>query len=106
MSYTKGPWTAHYSGDIESSYVYGPSGLTVAKIGLAERKHGQPYGATLPEEHANARLIAAAPLLLEALKEFIDYYEAYNPITDKRIEPYAKLARHAIAAAEGQEVKP
>jgi hypothetical protein len=49
-----------------------------------------------------AVLIAAAPELLEALKGFVEYYEAYNPITDKRIEPYCVEARAAIAKAEGK----
>jgi hypothetical protein len=41
--------------------------------------------------------------MLEALKEMVDYYEAYNPITDKRIEPYIAKVKQAITKAEGKE---
>jgi hypothetical protein len=41
--------------------------------------------------------------MLEALKEMVDYYEAYNPITDKRIEPYIAKVKQAIAKAGGKE---
>ena len=46
---------------------------------------------------ANAHLIAAAPAMYEALKEWCDYYAAYNPIRDKRIEPFIQLTRKALA---------
>ena len=45
---------------------------------------------------------AAAPAMYEALKEWCDYYAAYNPIRDKRIEPFIKLTRKALAQAEGR----
>ena len=51
---------------------------------------------------SNAHLIAAAPAMYEALKEWCDYYAAYNPIRDKRIEPFIKLTRQALAQAEGK----
>ena len=51
---------------------------------------------------ANAALIAAAPAMYEALKEWCDYYAAYNPIRDKRIEPFIQLTRKALAQAEGR----
>jgi hypothetical protein len=50
---------------------------------------------------ANAVLFHAAPEMYEALQEIVDYYEAYNPITDKRIEPYIAKVKQAIAKAEG-----
>ena len=51
---------------------------------------------------ANGNLIAAAPAMYEALKEWCDYYAAYNPVRDKRIEPFIKLTRQALAQAEGK----
>ena len=51
---------------------------------------------------ANGNLIAAAPAMYEALKEWCDYYAAYNPIRDKRIEPFIQLTRKALAQAEGR----
>ena len=50
----------------------------------------------------NGNLIAAAPAMYEALKEWCDYYAAYNPVRDKRIEPFIKLTRQALAQAEGK----
>ena len=52
---------------------------------------------------ANGNLIAAAPAMYEALKEWCDYYAAYNPIRDKRIEPFIQLTRKALAQAEGRQ---
>ena len=54
------------------------------------------------EVEYTAYLIAAAPAMYEALKEWCDYYAAYNPIRDKRIEPFIQLTRKALAQAEGQ----
>ena len=49
---------------------------------------------------ANAHLIAAAPAMYEALCGLLEYYGAYNPVTDKRIEPYIREAKAALAQAE------
>lgn len=51
------------------------------------------------------RAVNSFEAMREALKGFIDYYEAYNPITDKRIEPYYVEAKKALALAEGKAVK-
>lgn len=50
---------------------------------------------------ANAALIAAAPELYEACCGIMEYYEAYNSITDKRIEPYIREVKVALAKANG-----
>jgi len=51
---------------------------------------------SMPNHEANARLIAAAPDLLEALKGFMDGAEAMGWNTDK--------ARVTIAKATGEQV--
>jgi hypothetical protein len=50
----------------------------------------------LPETDANARLIAAAPALLEALKDTLHYVEPVAPTLGERI-------RATITLAEGGE---
>lgn len=59
-----------------------------------------------PEQEANARLIAAAPELLEALR-MVDDFEAYvineaAPDISTRNKAWIKQARAAIAKAEGR----
>lgn len=55
-------------------------------------------------EDADARLIASAPMLLEALKSIVDDYEfcKAHPAWGDRGESYAESARLAIAAATGE----
>ena len=45
---------------------------------------------------------AAAPAMYEALCGLLEYYGAYNPVTDKRIEPYIRKAKAALAQAEAK----
>ena len=66
----------------------------------------QALGHTSKEVVANARLIAAAPDLLEALKALMGEYIADNPQSDGADNPdcsVAMIAAHAaIAKAEGR----
>ena len=94
--FTPGPWHPHLAkaDHCLSSSVWGAEpGNQVAVIG----------GKSLQTMNANATLIAAAPAMYEALKEWCDYYAAYNPIRDKRIEPFIQLTRKALAQAEGRQ---
>ena len=52
------------------------------------------------ESKANAKLIASAPELLEALKEAINWYEMPNAMPNARKFPYRKMLE-AIKKAEG-----
>ncbi len=85
MAYTSGPWEARYE---QMAYiVYAddqPGGLARIVCYPAE------------EERANARLIAAAPDLLEALQEIVAWYGHHSG------GPMLAAAREAIARAEGQ----
>lgn len=78
--HTQGPWAAT-SNDHPEQGVYG-SGYRIAKM----------TGGEIQRDHANARLIAAAPELLEALKDLVN-----NGIGTEAV----KHARAAIAKAEG-----
>ena len=91
-AHTPGPWDVEPKGS--RHFVDGADGLTVAYIdraGVRERI----------EIEANARLIAAAPTLLEALEAVLPdlehYVATHGPGPDNRLA----IARAAIAKARG-----
>jgi len=73
QKHTPGPWTAH------GSNIQGPDGRD---IGIASGPHTVGSSDVAVEErrleyqrdHANARLIAASPLMLEALRETLGLF--------------------------------
>ena len=75
----------------------GPEGAVVADI----RTYGGPHvgGQQHPQTAANARLIAAAPELLEALHEMVDLVGMAIPFDG----PQQRKARKAIARATGEQ---
>lgn len=92
MAHTPGPW---YANDecIESAGPEGPRDVTLAVV-----THSA-------DAHADARLIAAAPALLAALREIISCAHINMPyggkaycVSDGRMD----AARAVIANAEGQ----
>jgi hypothetical protein len=93
--HTPGPWTTWTPG------LGPPRVYTTRKTELIATP---AYRRNLDEEEANARLIAAAPELLEALKGLDEAYcRAGQPLTkDERYEDRKRLiaARAAIAKAE------
>ena len=58
-------------------------------------------GISHDEEFANARLIAAAPELLEALKALADYVQRTHETPNNYVSSVVLGARAAIARAEG-----
>ena len=94
--HTSGPWTIecgkNYSNEIVGKSKTGKDWVlartTAAKVGR-------------DQDDANARLIAAAPDLLEALKEAQDYI-ASEERAYEMVNPVAVMARAAIAKAEGR----
>ncbi len=75
MNHTPGPWT--YDMHDYSFYVFGPDMAMVADddprgLGIA-RMRGVGRGREDAEQQANARLIASAPRLLEALNGLIGH---------------------------------
>lgn len=78
-THTPGPWFTRHNA--KSATVGTASGCIVAKT-----------------TDADARLIAAAPELLAALKENVRKYES----ADSDEPPYMERARAAIAKAEGK----
>ena len=100
--HTPGPWTAA-SQDTETNEIPIKRGKSILAR-VAPRPH---WDAT---QESNARLIASAPALLEALKSAVSYLEANRPKGNIReifhqLNEYEngvlKPARAAIAQAEG-----
>ena len=92
-AHTPGPW------GLDGNLIEGPDGERVACI--------TAYSRRTPKQKANARLIAAAPDLLEALRGMMD---AYMDLCDENEPNYRsyefrqskwEAARAAIAKVEG-----
>ena len=94
--HTPGPWTFRPSPDNEEQYwIDGPIGLNPM---VHDEKIGPPIANTtlrpwITESEANARLMAAAPDLLAALKDLLPMWESGIK------EPWVEAARAAIAKA-------
>jgi hypothetical protein len=88
--HTPGPWTADWN---SGSHGYTIAGDHIA-IGTAFSLLGKRYGTG--EASANARLIAAAPEMLEALR-FVQEHGAVYPEGEA-----GQRIRAAIAKAEGR----
>ena len=103
-THTPGPWTYHRDEGTITRY-------TIAAVCIGRDRTGQtvPFEAELiadtrgsnDEAHANARLIAAAPEMLAALRAFVatvewhekNYGNFHEDMTDAKIEVRALLAR-------------
>ena len=91
--HTEGPWTRKEIDESGPQTEVWAHGKLLATI----------YGARHPEGIANARLIAAAPDLLEACKALVADVDACYPEGTEELEglnPYIDAIRAAIAAAE------
>ncbi|MCE5212640.1 MAG: hypothetical protein LLG40_13950 [Deltaproteobacteria bacterium] len=109
MGHTKGPWIIHKDEMGRGYEIYGNAPAPGwGSLGHQEvcrinaKKHGARRGMAVsytehPDDEANARLIAAAPELLEACKEALSIIEKYSDV------PVHILAlKQAITKAEGK----
>lgn len=97
MKHTPGPWSVLYSSNVYPSIHAGPTSAPVASLYAHTQSRGERD--VFENADANARLIAAAPVLLEALRETLSCIDQHTD--DVVIEPIIRLARAAIAKATG-----
>ena len=79
-----------------TSTVYGPDGEMIAECPIASGVTEETQGECEAEKEANARLIVAAPAMLEALIDALDLIETITPIegdTVRKIRAAIKLAK-------------
>jgi hypothetical protein len=93
-AHTPGPWAIS---ELQPSYVVGPQPDFNVVAAVAEfDKYGR-VDLAFKNGAANARLIAAAPDLLTALKRLMEYSSVRNAVDTEHQE----MADAAIAKAEG-----
>jgi hypothetical protein len=90
--HTPGPWKYHYDADGDH-VILSDSGTIIAVTG------GDGYVMRLIDE-ANARLLSAAPEMLEALNEFLAYSECHCTRTN---DCAFCMGEAAIKKAQGEE---
>lgn len=117
MPHTPGPWTNYNKkGDIAETYYITSAARNVCLIagnGRLDEKHGLPKDveALDAEDEANARLITAAPDLLQALKELLATSQCIDSMNKKFTQVMAyttapelhQKCHQAIAKATGTE---
>ena len=96
MSYTPGPWTDE-SPDESQWGVYDAHGQSIGQAHQIKPMKDDPYQT---ERTANARLMAAAPELLAALKAY-DAWADKTICKDPELKAIRDQMRAAIAKAEG-----
>ena len=109
MKHTPGPWKVgnesiysvdRYVKNAEWARIRGFNGALIAKVESVNPK-GQRKSCDFDIEAANARLIAAAPEMLEALIDVHDIINSYS-----HIPAIAKACHKLQAASAAAEVKP
>lgn len=97
--HTPGPWQAARAGSsVVGIPIVGPGGRAIGSLHWAHLPGLADFN---KEQLANALLIAAAPDLLEALRELERVYETGD--FDSEFKPALEKARAAIAKAEGKQ---
>lgn len=102
---TSGPWKAVYNCDWEdganATSIYSSDGVYVADV---YRGYVGSEDLTEAEQKANARLIAAAPKLLDAAIMAIEHYdEFFKGVEPPEDLPWVPVMREAVKKALGRE---
>ena len=97
MKHTAGEWTKGTNTATKDWMTIYASGKPIAEVKPINKK-GERQAGDFETEEANARLIAAAPDLLEALEKFT----LLNPDHYKDIAGFIKNAQAAISKAKGE----
>tara|TARA_S200002703_G_scaffold33276_1_gene28818 strand:+ start:3348 stop:3626 length:279 start_codon:yes stop_codon:yes gene_type:complete len=92
MSHTPGPWSR-----VANSIKSRKADCVVVRLPAYTDCSGDETPEQLERWDADARLIAAAPELLEALEELADQYQYIN-----QFDSFYEQARAAIAKAKGR----
>ena len=99
--HTPAPWKADIENSAEGLNITDDEGRRIAHTATIRNPDYTPL--ISEEAKANARLIAAAPELLEALKELTDLLQSPSGAgTMSEIRDSANRARAALAKAEGE----
>jgi len=103
--HTPGPWKKCGGATPHFCSVHSKSGYIV--FGMADHQYDKEQGKKIKapdmwEQQANARLIAAAPELLEALKEAIEFANAANHHIAGQNLPVSEKWIGIVANAEGR----
>jgi hypothetical protein len=97
--HTPGPWLIEESSnEDEFANVFGPNDRPVAGIYIENDGSETPS----EEDTANARLIAAAPEMLQALKDVSNAYQEMFAVMPVAFQTYDSIVESAIAKASGK----
>jgi len=96
INHTPGPWIAN-GNEIAAPEFNG--GIATYYVRVASMDDTRETGWNAPTIKANARLIAAAPDLLAALQDIVEYL---GEDVDNGLDELLTNARAAIATAKGQ----
>lgn len=102
QSFTPGPWE-FIDATKSASYKFAPTCIIRAgqkQVASFSWNDNSPWFPTMAQSQANARLIAAAPELLQALKELLDLTDDPQNDADPEESTFA-FARSVIAKAGG-----
>ncbi len=92
--FTPGPWRYYPQDSFSNGIKF--------EVGTNKGRDGGPEAMALCYDETNARLIAAAPELYEALKKLVPITWNDGPLV-KAYEDIGKQAEQALAKAEGKE---
>lgn len=98
--HTPGPWEVFTGAGIPHPGIEG-SGISIVVFGAKGERDMGVLGRTPKQAIANARLIAAAPELLDALTAIIEIGK--RDLTNPKYDSYFDTARDAIAKATGEQ---